>query len=170
MAESDSFIMGRLVKDLESGQLDQITAKAYLEQNVFGMLEQSLNLLLEKIEENGEFEKYVEMLAARQEKEQRDLRRRAREMKRLELGDDYVSSESEGSVEESDPEETYGDESAAEMMSPGDATSPLTREDGSPGIGEGLRSEVDATSTVREAFNPLRFIAMSLKELKSQQQ
>ena len=45
--------------------------------------------MLETIERNGEFEKYVEMLADRQEREQRELRRRAREMKRLELGDDY---------------------------------------------------------------------------------
>jgi len=36
------------------------------------------------------------MLADRQEREQRELRRRERERKRVELGDDYVSSESEG--------------------------------------------------------------------------
>ena len=93
--EISSFEMGRLLKDLESKKLDQITAKAYLDQNVFGMLEESLNHLLETIERNGEFEKYVEMLADRQEREQRELRRRAREMKRLELGDDYVSSDTE---------------------------------------------------------------------------
>ena len=77
------------MKDLQTGKLDQITAKAYLDNNVFDKLEKSLNHLLETIESNGEFEKYVEMLADRQEKEQRKLRRRAREMKRLELGDDY---------------------------------------------------------------------------------
>ena len=53
------------MKDLKTGKLDQITAKAYLDTNVFGMLEQSLNHLLETIERNGEFEKYVEMLADR---------------------------------------------------------------------------------------------------------
>ena len=109
--EISSFEMGRLLKDLEFKKLDQITAKAYLDQNVFGSLEESLNHLLETIERNGEFEKYVEMLADRQEREQRELRRRAREMKRLELGDDYISSdteEEEGSEQED--EDSYGDE------------------------------------------------------------
>ena len=105
----DSFIMEKLKRDLQCGQLDQITAKAYLDQNVFNHLEKSLNFLLETIERNGEFEKYVEMLANRQEKEQRDLRRRAREMRRLEQGDAYISSQSEGSNESED--ESYDDES-----------------------------------------------------------
>ena len=48
--------------------------------------------LLETIEQNGEFEKYVEMLAERQEREQRELRKREKERKRLEMGDFYVSS------------------------------------------------------------------------------
>ena len=42
------------------------------------------------------------MLADRQEKEQRELRRRAREMKRLELGDDYHSSDTEESKSNND--------------------------------------------------------------------
>ena len=98
----NTFIMGRLMRDLKSGKLDQITAKAYLDINVFPMLDKSLNNLLETIERNGEFEKYVEMLADRQEKEQRELRRRAREMKRLELGDDYHSSDTEESKSNND--------------------------------------------------------------------
>ena len=57
----DSFIMQRLMKDLKNRQLDQITAKAYLDLNVFGHLEQSLNHLLETIERNGEFSKYKEI-------------------------------------------------------------------------------------------------------------
>ena len=65
MEEENSFIMGRLAKDLKSGKLDQITSKAYLDQKVFGKLENALNHLLETIERNGEFEKYVEMLADR---------------------------------------------------------------------------------------------------------
>ena len=56
-----------------------------------------MNTLLETIERNGEFEKYVEMLADRQTREQRELRRRAREMKRLEKGDEYVSSDTDDS-------------------------------------------------------------------------
>ena len=110
--------MGRLMKDLKSGKLDQITAKAYLDQNVFGMLENSLNHLLETIERNGEFEKYVEMLADRQEREQRELRRRAREMKRLELGDDYQSSDTEESDDTDEDKNSYGEESyGLEVMS-----------------------------------------------------
>ena len=46
------------------------------------MLDTSLNTLLETIEKNGEFEKYVEMLAERQEQEAKMMRRRARELKR----------------------------------------------------------------------------------------
>tara|TARA_B110000285_G_C14854511_1_gene481551 strand:- start:442 stop:696 length:255 start_codon:yes stop_codon:yes gene_type:complete len=79
----NTFEAARLLKDIQNKKLDQITAKAYLDQRVFGNLETSLNHLLETIERNGEFEKYVEMLADRQEREQRDLRRRAREMQRL---------------------------------------------------------------------------------------
>ena len=96
----DSFIKGRLTRDLKAGKLDQITAKAYLDNNVFPLLDKSLNHLLETIERNGEFEKYVEMLADRVEKESRELRRRAREMKRLELGDDYHSSDTDESHNE----------------------------------------------------------------------
>ena len=60
-----TFEAARLLKDIQNKKLDQITAKAYLDQKVFGNLESSLNLLLETIERNGEFEKYVEMLADR---------------------------------------------------------------------------------------------------------
>ncbi len=74
---------------------NQITAKYYLEQNIFPLLEVSLNSLLETIEKNGEFEKYVEMLAERQDREQKDLRRREKDRKKLQLGDDYNSSESD---------------------------------------------------------------------------
>ena len=40
-------------------------------------------------------------------------------MKRLELGDAYISSESEGSMDDSENEDSYGDESAVEYQSPG---------------------------------------------------
>ena len=60
-------IKDRLTMDLKNKELDHITAKAYLEASVFPMLDKSLNFLLETIENNGEFEKYVDMLAHRQE-------------------------------------------------------------------------------------------------------
>lgn len=114
MDDSASFIKGRLSRDLKAGKLDQITAKAYLDENVFPKLDKSLNHLLETIERNGEFEKYVEMLADRVEKQSRALRRRAREMKRLELGDDYHSSDTEESKpadDDDDDFDSYGEES-----------------------------------------------------------
>ena len=119
MEDNKTFIKGRLTRDLKSGKLDQITAKAYLDENVFPKLDKSLNHLLETIERNGEFEKYVEMLADRVEKESRELRRRAREMKRLELGDDYHSSDTEESQpgkNDDEDDDSYGEES--ELVDP----------------------------------------------------
>ena len=46
-----------------------------------------MNQLLETIEKNGEFEKYIEMLADRQVREQRELKRRNRELERVKQGD-----------------------------------------------------------------------------------
>mmetsp|Transcript_2786 Transcript_2786/g.4764 ORF Transcript_2786/g.4764 Transcript_2786/m.4764 type:complete len:124 (-) Transcript_2786:289-660(-) len=120
-----SFEMTRLMKDLEAKKLDQITAKAYLDQKVFGLLEQSLNNLLETIEKNGEFEKYVEMLADRQEREQRKLRRRAREQKRLELGDEYQSSDTEESGDQDEDFDSYGDEDSYGANLDSDKGSPI---------------------------------------------
>ena len=50
------------------------------------------------------------MLADRQEREQRELRRRAREQKRLELGDEYLSSDTEESCKDSENEDSYGED------------------------------------------------------------
>ena len=75
-----------------------------------------MNQLLETIERNGEFEKYVEMLADRQEREQRELRRRAREMKRLELGDEYQSSDTEESAGEDSEDESYDEEQDSQEL------------------------------------------------------
>ncbi len=43
--------------------------------------------LLETIEKNGEFENYVEMLADREDRERKELRRRERERRKLAYGD-----------------------------------------------------------------------------------
>lgn len=182
--------MQRLMKDLKNGQLDQITAKAYLDINVFSYLEQSLNHLLETIERNGEFENYVEMLADRQEKEQRELRRRAREMKRLELGDAYISSESEESIHDTEEENTSDDESYDQEVenqivalgnSPPSGLRIRPKEIEIIGeIGDGIKTEqleddgqsiainADQINLVNESFNPLRFIALHLKELNEE--
>ena len=72
--------------------------------------------LLETIEKNGEFERYVVMLTDREEREHRELRRRERERQRLIKGDDYLSDhESEGDKEE-EPEE-YDDETDSDYDS-----------------------------------------------------
>ena len=169
--------MGRLMKDIKSGKLDQITAKAYLDKNVFDKLEQSLNHLLETIERNGEFEKYVEMLADKQERQQRDLRRRAREQKRVTLGDEYQSSDTEesGSGEENESygEESYGDEVFTNMgaspfpigESPSVAGNAQSRvnEDGTESVTHTIAAE--QINMINDQFNPLRLIALHLKEL-----
>ena len=90
--------------------MNQITAKDFLEQSVFPTLEAGLNHLLETIESNGEYTKYVEMLAERQEKESRDLRRRERERRRVAQGDDFVSSESEN--EDDDDNSDFDEETS----------------------------------------------------------
>ena len=172
--ELSSFEMGRLLKDLQTKKLDQITAKAYLDQNVFGKLEQSLNQLLETIERNGEFEKYVEMLADRQEREQRMLRRRARETKRLELGDDYQSSDTEESGGNESEEESYGDESDSQELqmakSPTLSNAISDKDLDTEKRPTSLKSQTNKDDTSQlmgenEIFNPLRFIALHLKEL-----
>ena len=78
-----------------------------------------MNTLLETIERNGEFEKYVEMLADRQTREQRELRRRAREMKRLEKGDDYVSSDTDDSGSKESDWSATDDQSDLNGLAPG---------------------------------------------------
>merc|ERR1712060_105092 len=98
--------------------LDQATAKEYLQNNVFPKLEVALNTLLETIEKNGEFEKYVVMLAEREDKEHRELRRRERERKRLEQGDHYISeNDSLDAEEEEDDDEELDSEYDSEAES-----------------------------------------------------
>ena len=75
-----------------TASLDQVSAKEYLQQNVFPKLEIALNTLLETIEKNGEFERYVDMLTEREVKLKRDLRKREIDRKRLERGDAYDSA------------------------------------------------------------------------------
>ena len=181
-AEQNSFESQRLMKDLLNKKLDQITAKAYLDQKVFGQLELSMNTLLETIERNGEFEKYVEMLADRQTREQRELRRRAREMKRLEMGDDYVSSDTDDSGSKESDWSATDDQSDLNaslaqqnlnslMQSPSATLDANADEPQSAALSQKRLGSVKAQSIAadqnqveEELFNPLRFIALHLKE------
>merc|ERR1740116_417596 len=80
--------------------MDQVSAKSYLQGEVFPKLESALNTLLETIEKNGEFESYVGMLAEREERERKQLRKRDRERQRLADGDAHISEESESEQEQ----------------------------------------------------------------------
>ena len=79
--------------------------------------------LLTTIEENGEFEAYVERLADREGREKRALRRRDKERQRLAMGDQFVSeddslaeTEEVESPQESSPDEyDTEDESEASL-------------------------------------------------------
>ena len=111
-------------------------------------------------------------------------------MKRLELGDDYHSSDTEESKpadEESDDYDSYGDESALHdgvdpsaggQLSPDlqsaskindDAKSQFRPEDSriAP-LSETHTIAVDQMTVVDDMFNPLRFLALHLKELNEQ--
>ena len=102
-----------------TASLDQVSAKEYLQQNVFPKLESALNNLLETIEKNGEFSRYVDMLTEREVKLHRDLRRREIDRKRLEKGDAYDSAgDSKDDTEEvDDQDDDYDSESDEENQS-----------------------------------------------------
>merc|ERR1712060_62519 len=159
----------------QTATLDQVSAKEYLQQNVFPKLEVALNNLLETIEKNGEFEKYVIMLTDREEREHRALRRRERERDRLKMGDDYQSDNESEDVKEE--EEDYDSEdseydSEANASELNEAVSDLVG-GGLQAIGDGkssiMRKRNRGTSRVshdleiQHRFNALRFLAMNLK-------
>lgn len=63
------------------------------------------------IENNGEFEAYVERLADREGREKRALRRRDKERQRLALGDGFASEDDSlaETEKEEDDEESWND-------------------------------------------------------------
>ena len=118
-------------------------------------------------------------------------------MKRLELGDAYISSGSDESPNHSDDDESYDDESYGQehnLSSAGKQTlsDGFTKQDSptnlrirnltEPGdlgqIGEGIKEieddgqsvaiNAEQLTVVNETFNPLRFIALHLKELNEE--
>ena len=79
--------------------------------------------MLETIEKNGEFENYVEMLADREDRERKELRRRDRERRKLAYGDQFVSeSESEEVEEEEESDWMLDSEEEVEEMDSPDVT------------------------------------------------
>ena len=161
-----------------------------------------MNQLLETIEKNGEFEKYIEMLADRQVREQRELKRRNRELERVKQGDEFNSEEDELTPSEESSEIDSNDELSEECedvidmepvsgapmsgaivtsngeventpfkLDPKSALLPgkqLGSESSSRRIGEGLARRKN--TNVEERFNPLRFLAQTLKQMKQNQQ
>ncbi len=126
--------------------------------------------LLETIEKNGEFERYVIMLTDREEKEHRDLRRRERERQRLIKGDDYQSDhDSEDAKDEE--EEDYDDETDSEYDSENqselqDAAVSELIVDGKSSVmrkKKGASSRMSDGMEIQHRFNALRFLAMNLK-------
>ena len=73
--------------------------------------------LLETIDKNGEFKRYVVMLTDREEQLHRDLRRRERERQRLIKGDDYISDDDSEDVTKEEEEDDYDDETDSEYDS-----------------------------------------------------
>ena len=130
----------------ESG-MDQLTAKQYLQSEVFPKLEIALNSvsffkltrfaqLLETIEKNGEFEKYVEMLAEREERERKELEKRKRERDRLIDGDADIPDDTE---EEEEPLSDWSasdsyDEQCDDVVSDFNVTADGQRVAGTPSI------------------------------------
>ena len=132
-----------------------------------------LSQLLETIEKNGEFKRYVIMLTDREEKEHRNLRRRERERQRLIKGDDYVSDhDSEDAKEEE--EEDYDDETSeydsenqSELQDNAAVSDLVPGMDGRSSVmrkkKHGTSSRVSDGMDIQHRFNALRFLAMNLK-------
>ena len=127
--------------------------------------------MLETIEKNGEFERYVIMLTDREEKEHRDLRRRERERQRLIKGDDYVSDHDSEDVPEEDDDDydsessEYDSENQSELQDA--AVSDLVGMDGRSSVmrrgKKGTSSRVSDGMDIQHRFNALRYLAMNLK-------
>ena len=130
--------------------------------------------LLETIDKNGEFKRYVVMLTDREEQLHRDLRRRERERQRLIKGDDYVSDEeSDQDATKEEEEDDYDDETDSEYDSENQselqdaAVSDLMGVDGKSSVmrkkKNGASSRMSDGMDIQHRFNALRFLAMNLK-------
>ena len=130
--------------------------------------------LLETIEKNGEFERYVVMLTDREEKEHRELRRRERERERLAKGDYYISDGNSDEDKKEEEEDDYDDESDSEYDSENQSELQDAAVSELHGFGDGkssvMRKKKKGASSrmsdgmdIQYRFNALRFLAMNLK-------
>merc|ERR1711957_1054269 len=158
--------------------MDQLSAKSYLQNEVFPKLESALNILLETIEKNGEFENYVEMLAEREERERKDLRKRERERDRLADGDAVISEEDDDEEEEqasdwsntsSDPENSDNvvSDFHVTVNNDNDKLGGGLRAPGTPSVSAYGRKKALSKASMDDAhrFNALRFLALNLMSL-----
>ena len=164
---------------------NHLTAKTYLMEDVYPTLDRVLNELLSAIESNGEYEKYVDMLAERQERAQKELRKRERERRRLEMGDDYDSQEeaktygvdeqssSSSSSSSSDSSSESESEQKVKKFKEGGAQEAMRlkkelRQSGKKSATKMLTPELIAQEVAKE-FNPVRFIGQALKRVAQEE-
>ena len=162
---------------------NHLTAKTYLMEDVYPTLDRVLNELLSAIESNGEYEKYVDMLAERQERAQKELRKRERERRRLEMGDDYDSQEEAKTygVDEQSSSSSSSSESSSESESEhkvkkfkeGGAQEAMRvkkelRQSGKKSATKMLTPDLIAQEVAKE-FNPVRFIGQALKRVAQEE-
>ena len=129
--------------------------------------------LLETIEKNGEFESYVEMLADREDRERKELRRRERERKKLAYGDQFISETESEEVDENEESDWSATslEGEEEPETPGvtdfqvNANGVRTSAEGLSPVNrrKGNLSRCSNEQDLAHKFNALRFLAMNLK-------
>ena len=79
---------------------NSVTAQRYLEEKIYPDLTTSLNMLLDHVQKSGELAKYWKLIEDKSEEARKEARRVDKERKKLEMGSDYESSESDGDYEE----------------------------------------------------------------------
>ncbi|CDW72989.1 UNKNOWN [Stylonychia lemnae] len=159
---------------------DQLTANYYLSNNVFPNLLQAVEILLEKIEQNGELDKFMNVVSARHEKEKKEQKQKEKDKRRQQLGDAYVSSDSdimeESEEDEQDSEDNDDDEEDLEnsqtLTNEYENTEELIDQESyvssvyeTQSRQRKSRKSAGHVLVVDEQFNALRFLANTLKEL-----
>eukprot|EP00347_Sterkiella_histriomuscorum_P017303 403349907 len=169
----------------EEDPTTQITAKSFLQAQVYPVLEQSISHLLEAVRQNGEFDKYVERLAEKQEELQREMRRREKERRRLEMGEEYETSDEDdndrdGSSDEDSSEFESSNNSEEQEDNSGfdsqEEDEDYNSDSPSPDAKRRMRrkkrkqlqkSKESVAFNIEEQFIPLRFLGMTLKDLNT---
>ena len=128
------------------------------------MLEQALSVLLETIDKNGEYEKYCDMLADKEDEQRKDMRRMERERRKLEEGDAYEDSDYDDEDEDEDEYDSNSltFENSDDLYNSEEDGGDVSRAVSAQGSKRGAMSNA---GDFEEPFNALRFLALQLKEL-----